>query len=201
MPYIVALSGGIASGKTTVANLFAQLGVPVVDADIIARQLVEPRSLALQHLISHFGSQILLPSGELNRAKLREIIFRSDKERQWLNQYLHPLIQQETQRQISQLNAPYVLWVVPLLIENNLQSLANRIVIIDTPEEIQQNRLQLRDNIDKNLAKNMILSQTTNEKRLSYADDIINNNNQIADLKVQVENLHNMYLKLSQKFD
>lgn len=201
MPYIVALSGGIASGKTTVANLFAQLGVPVVDADIIARQLVEPSSLALQHLISHFGSQILLPSGELNRAKLREIIFRSDKERQWLNQYLHPLIQQETQRQISQLNAPYVLWVVPLLIENNLQSLANRIVIIDTPEEIQQNRLQLRDNIDKNLAKNMILSQTTNEKRLSYADDIINNNNQIADLKVQVENLHNMYLKLSQKFD
>lgn len=201
MPYIVALSGGIASGKTTVANLFAQLGVPVVDADIIARQLVEPGSLALQHLISHFGSQILLPSGELNRAKLREIIFRSDKERQWLNQYLHPLIQQETQRQISQLNAPYVLWVVPLLIENNLQSLANRIVIIDTPEEIQQNRLQLRDNIDKNLARNMILSQTTNEKRLSYADDIINNNNQIADLKVQVENLHNMYLKLSQKFD
>lgn len=201
MPYIVALSGGIASGKTTVANLFAQLGVPVVDADIIARQLVEPSSLALQHLISHFGSQILLPSGELNRAKLREIIFRSNKERQWLNQYLHPLIQQETQRQISQLNAPYVLWVVPLLIENNLQSLANRIVIIDTPEEIQQNRLQLRDNIDKNLAKNMILSQTTNEKRLSYADDIINNNNQIADLKVQVENLHNMYLKLSQKFD
>lgn len=201
MPYIVALSGGIASGKTTVANLFAQLGVPVVDADIIARQLVEPGSLALQYLISHFGSQILLPSGELNRAKLREIIFRSDKERQWLNQYLHPLIQQETQRQIRQLNAPYVLWVVPLLIENNLQSLANRIVIIDTPEEIQQNRLQLRDNIDKNLAKNMILSQTTNEKRLSYADDIINNNNQIADLKVQVENLHNMYLKLSQKFD
>lgn len=198
MPYIVALSGGVASGKSTVANLFAQLGVPIIDADIIARQVVKKGSLALQKIVDHFGDGVLLPSGELNRTQLREIIFNNEDERMWLNQCLHPLIQQETQQQITQSKAPYIIWVVPLLIENNLQANANRILIIDTPPEVQINRLRRRDNIDENLAKNMLLSQIDNIERISYADDIITNKTEASALVSQVNDLHKKYLTLSQ---
>lgn len=198
MPYIVALSGGVASGKSTVANLFAQLGVPIIDADIIARQVVKKGSLALQKIVDHFGDEVLLPSGELNRSQLREIIFNNEDERMWLNQCLHPLIQQETQQQITQSKAPYIIWVVPLLIENNLQANANRILIIDTPPEVQINRLRRRDNIDENLAKNMLLSQINNIERISYADDIITNKTEASALVSQVNDLHKKYLTLSQ---
>lgn len=198
MPYIVALSGGVASGKSTVANLFAQLGVPIIDADIIARQVVKKGSLALQKIVDHFGDEVLLPSGELNRSQLREIIFNHEDERMWLNQCLHPLIQQETQQQITQSKAPYIIWVVPLLIENNLQANANRILIIDTPPEVQINRLRRRDNIDENLAKNMLLSQINNIERISYADDIITNKTEASALVSQVNDLHKKYLTLSQ---
>lgn len=198
MPYIVALSGGVASGKSTVANLFAQLGVPIIDADIIARQVVEKGTPALAKIIDHFGKDVLLPSGELNRTKLRNIIFNDPHQRAWLNELLHPIIQQQTDKQIKRYNSPYILWVVPLLIENNLQKQADRILIIDTHADIQLKRLQNRDNIDKNLAKNMLSSQITNEQRLHYADDIIvNNNTQSNTLASQVLDLHKKYLKLS----
>lgn len=201
MAYIVALSGGIASGKTTVANLFAQRGVPIVDADIIARQVVEKGSLTLATLAQHFGQHILTPCGELNRSKLRDIIFQDPNERMWLNHYLHPIIHAETEKQLSQITYPYVIWVVPLLIENNLHLRANRVLIIDTPTEVQIARLQKRDNIDENLAKNMLLSQASNDERISYADDIIVNNGQISALSSQIEQLHSKYLKLSQNSD
>lgn len=199
MPYIVALTGGIASGKTTIANLFAQLGVPIIDADMIARQVVKPDTPAYQHIVAHFGQHIVLPSRELNRAKLRNIIFNYPEQRLWLNQYLHPIIQSETQQQIMQFHTPYVIWVVPLLIENQWHKYADRILIIETSQQVQLERLQKRDKIDKNLAKNMISSQITSEDRRRYADDIIINDDQTADLSQQVTQLHKQYLKLSQK--
>ncbi|MBX4133098.1 dephospho-CoA kinase [Frischella sp. Ac48] len=199
MPYIVALTGGIASGKTTIANLFAQLGVPIIDADMIARQVVKPDTPAYQHIVAHFGQHIVLPSRELNRAKLRNIIFNYPEQRSWLNQYLHPIIQSETQQQIMQFHTPYVIWVVPLLIENQWHKYADRILIIETSQQVQLERLQKRDKIDKNLAKNMISSQITSEDRRRYADDIIINDDQTADLSQQVTQLHKQYLKLSQK--
>lgn len=199
MPYIVALTGGIASGKTTIANLFAQLGVPIIDTDVIARQVVEPNTTAYHNIIAHFGSHIVLPSQQLDRAKLREIIFKHPQERLWLNHYLHPIILTETKKQIMQYNTPYVIWVVPLLIENNWHIYANRTLIIETPEQIQLKRLQKRDNIDEVLAKNMISSQITNEDRRCYADDIIINDHQTNDLSQQVMQLHQQYLKLLQE--
>ncbi len=118
MGYTVALTGGIGSGKSTVADAFAQLGVKVIDADVIARQVVEPGTPALQAIVGHFGPQMIAPDGTLNRRLLREKIFCSRGGKAWLNALLHPLIQQETRRQMQAATSPYLLWVVPLLVEN-----------------------------------------------------------------------------------
>lgn len=120
MRYIVALTGGIGSGKSTVANAFADLGINVIDADIIARQVVEPGAPALHAIADHFGANMIAADGTLQRRALRERIFANPEEKNWLNALLHPLIQQETQHQIQQATSPYVLWVVPLLVENSL---------------------------------------------------------------------------------
>ncbi|MWN32659.1 MULTISPECIES: dephospho-CoA kinase [unclassified Gilliamella] len=194
MPYVVALSGGIASGKSTIANLFNKLGVPIIDADIIARQVVQVGSDAFNQIVQHFSQEILLANGELDRSQLREIIFNNDHERLWLNHLLHPIIQQETQKQITMQKSTYVIWVVPLLVENNLHTLADRVLIIDTPVSLQLARLVKRDNISESLAKKMILSQVSLQKRLSYADDIIVNEGDFASLTTQVDQLHQQYL-------
>lgn len=194
MPYVVALSGGVASGKSTIANLFAQLGVPIIDADIIARQVVEVGTDALAQIVKHFSSEILLPNGELDRSQLREIIFNNDHERLWLNNLLHPIIHQITQKQIAKQTAPYVIWVVPLLIENNLHQLADRVLMVDVPETLQMERLIYRDKISESLAKRMIRTQVPLAERLSYADDIIVNNGNLASLSEQVNKLHQQYL-------
>ncbi|XKM13127.1 dephospho-CoA kinase [Orbaceae bacterium ac157xtp] len=197
MPYIVALSGGIASGKSTVANLFAELGVPIIDADVIAKEVVQKGMPALEQIHQHFGDSILLPDGNLNRAMLRNLVFTNDNERLWLNQLLHPIIQAKTDELIKQSCANYILWVVPLLIENNLHQLANRVLIVDVDPKIQLQRVMQRDNIDENLAKNMLSSQLSREERLRYADDIIVNNVCLDKLKHDVNQLHNHYLQLA----
>lgn len=198
MAYVVALSGGIASGKTTVANLFAKLGVPIIDADLIARQVVAPNTQALTEIVHHFSNEILLPHGELDRSQLREIIFHNEHERLWLNNLLHPLIQQETEKQLAaQIDAPYLLWVIPLLIENNLTHLADRVLVIEVSPEVQLERLILRDHVDPMLAMKMVQAQTSNQKRLACADNIIKNEGNLADLTAQVEALHHYYLNCS----
>lgn len=194
MSYIVALSGGIASGKSTIAHLFAQLGVPIIDADIIARQVVEVGTPALEQITQHFSQEILLENGELDRSQLREIIFNNDHERLWLNNLLHPIIAQETQKQFAKQTKPYVIWVVPLLIENNLHQLADRILMIDIPEALQLERLINRDRISESLAKKMIATQVCSTDRLAFADDIIVNDGDLVSLKIQVDNLHKQYL-------
>lgn len=195
MPYIVALSGGIASGKSTIANLFAQLGVPIIDADVIAKQVVQIGTDAYKQIVKHFSQEILLPNNELDRCQLREIIFNNDHERLWLNNLLHPIIQEQTQIQIAQQTTAYVIWVVPLLVENNLHHYADKVLMVDTPEQLQLERLIQRDNIDKLLAQKMISSQISSQKRLTYADDIIVNNGDLTLLTAQVNKLHQQYLK------
>lgn len=197
MSYIVALTGGIGSGKSTVANAFARLGVPLIDADIIARQVVEPATPALSALAERFGKQIIQPDGSLNRSRLREIIFSNGKDKQWVNQLLHPIIQAETQRLIEAASTPYVLWVVPLLIENGLQGRANRVLVVDVSEDVQLARTISRDGVNRQQAASIIAAQASRQQRLDSADDIIDNNGGPETIEPRVASLHSRYLELA----
>ncbi|MTC44121.1 dephospho-CoA kinase [Providencia sp. wls1921] len=197
MSYIVALTGGIGSGKTTVANEFAKLGVPLVDADIIARQVVEPNTPALISIQQHFGQNVLNHDGTLNRGFLRSVVFSEPKEKAWLNALLHPLIQQETQKQLQQVNYPYVLWVVPLLIENKISHLADRVLVVDVTREEQIERTIKRDDTNLEHVINILNAQASREERLSYADDIITNHTNNTELPNRVAELHKQYLALA----
>lgn len=197
MSYIVALTGGIGSGKTTVANEFAKLGVPLVDADIIARQVVEPNTPALISIQQHFGQNVLNHDGTLNRGFLRSVVFSEPKEKAWLNALLHPLIQQETQKQLQQVNYPYVLWVVPLLIENKISHLADRVLVVDVTREEQIERTIRRDDTNLEHVINILNAQASREERLSYADDIITNHTNNTELPNRVAELHKQYLALA----
>ncbi|WP_047681799.1 MULTISPECIES: dephospho-CoA kinase [Xenorhabdus] len=195
MNYIVALTGGIGSGKTTISNVFSSLGVPLVDADIIAREVVTLGSPALQAISEYFGSDILLPDGSLNRTALRQKIFSAPEEKQWLNSLLHPLIHAETQQQLNQVSYPYVIWVVPLLIENNLTHLADRILVVDVPPEIQISRTITRDGISREQVENILAAQASRQERLEKADDVILNDQKKQDLTARIIELHQKYLK------
>jgi len=197
MSYIVALTGGIGSGKSTVANAFARLGVTLVDADVIARQVVEPATPALKALAEKFGRQILQPDGALNRSRLREIIFSDSAAKAWVNQLLHPAIQAETQRLIKDATTPYVLWVVPLLIENGLQTRANRVLVVDVNQDVQLARTISRDGVSRQQAENIIAAQVPRQQRLDCADDIIDNNGGPETIEPRVASLHSHYLELA----
>lgn len=205
MKYIVALTGGIASGKTTVANAFAELAVDIVDADIIARQVVAIGSYGLEQIVARHGNKILLEDGTLNRAKLREIVFSSksstdntdNNEQKWLNALLHPLIREETRRQIERSQTDYVLWVVPLLFENKLQSESNRVLVVDVDPILQISRATKRDNVQEEQVQSIINAQVTRETRLRYADDIIKGDLERDELKHKVAELHQKYIQLA----
>lgn len=197
MTYIVALTGGIGSGKSTVANEFAKYGIPIVDADIIARQVVEPDTPALAAIHRHFGDVVMNHDGSLNRAVLRQRVFSSPDEKAWLNALLHPLIHAETRRQWQAANGPYLLWVVPLLVENGLQSLAQRVVVVDVDRDTQLARLLARDQVNRQQAENILAAQATREQRLACADDIIDNSGRPDDWVAQVAALHQRYLELA----
>ena len=169
MRYIVALTGGIGSGKSTVANAFANLGINVIDADIIARQVVEPGAPALHAIADHFGANMIAADGTLQRRALRERIFANPEEKNWLNALLHPLIQQETQHQIQQATSPYVLWVVPLLVENSLYKKANRVLVVDVSPETQLKRTMQRDDVTREHVEQILAAQATREARLAVA--------------------------------
>ena len=203
MTYVVGLTGGIGSGKSTVADLFTELKVPLIDADIVARQVVEKGSPLLAKIAEHFGESVLNAEGELNRARLRQIVFADEKEKNWLNNLLHPVIREEMIRQIRQANTPYVLFVVPLLIENKLTDLCDRVLVIDVSPEIQLERVTKRDQSKIETVKNIMAAQVSREERLNYADDVVENNRpleqSLPEIKTQVKKLHRLYLELAEK--
>lgn len=199
MAYTVALTGGVGSGKSTVADAFAHLGVTVIDADIIARQVVEPGTPALSAIIDRFGSAICLPDGTLNRRALREKIFAHAEDKAWLNALLHPLIGQQTRQEIAQATSDYVLWVVPLLVENQLHKNADRILVVDVTPDTQLRRTMLRDNVPRELAEKMLAAQASREARLAIADDVIDNNGAPEAIVSDVARLHQRYLALAKQ--
>lgn len=195
--YIVALTGGIGSGKSTVANAFSALGVPLVDADVIARKLVEPDSLALSGIVHHFGAPVLKTDGSLDRSALRALIFSNPEEKGWLNCFLHPLIQWQTKQQLRSICAPYALWVVPLLIENNLQQYANRVLLVDVDREVQIARTLNRDDVSRKQVENILASQFSRQRRLAHVNDIIDNSGRPEEIIEYVAILHRRYIALS----
>ncbi|MEX0492042.1 dephospho-CoA kinase [Raoultella terrigena] len=197
MRYTVALTGGIGSGKSTVADAFSHLGVNVIDADVIARQVVEPGTPALLAITARFGQQMINDDGTLNRRSLRERIFAHTEDKTWLNALLHPLIQQETRRQMQAASSPYVLWVVPLLVENNLVANADRVLVVDVAKETQIARTILRDRVSREHAERILAAQATREQRLAAADDVIENMGPPDAIASDVARLHEKYLMLA----
>ena len=196
--FSVGLTGGIAAGKTTLSDQFAELGVPIIDTDIISRKLLEPGEPGFDQVCEHFGDSIVGADNRIDRVKLREIVFSSPDEKSWLETILHPLIYRRCHELILQhATADYVLVVVPLLFETNFQPLVDRILVIDCPPEVQLQRLLLRDHIDEALALKMLAQQMSNSGRLARAHDIVDNSDNAADLESQVRALHQLYLQLS----
>lgn len=191
---IVGLTGGIASGKTTVANLFIALGIDIVDADIVAREVVAPGTPALDEIKQYFGKSVIHQDGSLNRTVLRDIIFSDESAKTWLNQLMHPLIRQTISEQLANTTSPYAILVAPLLLENNMQSMVSRVLVIDAPEHSQIERTMARDNSSEEQAKAIISSQFTRQQRLELADDVIKNNGMINNLTDDVKKLHDSYL-------
>ncbi|WP_318499372.1 dephospho-CoA kinase [Photobacterium leiognathi] len=199
MSLVIGLTGGIGSGKTTVANLFADTyGIDIIDADIVAREVVEPNTFGLNAIVEKCGKEILLEDGTLHRAKLRDAIFSQPELKTWLNNLLHPLIREKMQQDINQSQSPYCLLVVPLMVENNLQTMTHRLLVVDVDEQVQIQRTQQRDNVSIEQIKNILASQASREQRLDAADDVITNNGDNKALISQVEQLHLQYLKMSQ---
>lgn len=193
--YVVAITGGIGSGKTTVANQFAELGIEVVDADVIAREVVEPGTPALAAIADHFGSEVIAPDGQLNRRRLRERVFTDPQAKGWLNALLHPLIRTEMQRQCAAARSPYCLLVVPLLVENRLTALANRVLVIDVDEATQIERTCRRDGVSREQAQAILAAQASRAERLAAADDVLDNQNGTPEaIKSRILALHETYL-------
>ncbi|WP_416306109.1 dephospho-CoA kinase [Neptunicella sp. SCSIO 80796] len=195
--FIIGLTGGIGSGKTTVANLFARQGIEIIDADVLAREVVMPGSDGLKAIYVHFGDKILLDDGSLDRKQLRNLVFSHPEEKQWLDTLLHPQIRQLMISRSAQALSPYAILVVPLLLENNLTNLINRVLVVDAQESLQQQRTAARDNVSIEQVDQIMTTQLSRQDRLSRADDIINNNGDIVSLQQQVDKLHQDYLILA----
>ncbi|MFY0642076.1 MAG: dephospho-CoA kinase [Bermanella sp.] len=196
---VIGITGGIGSGKTAVTNEFAKLGIDVVDADIAARTVVAKGSFGLEQIKQHFGENIVLEDGSLNRAKLREIIFKDADAKKWLEQLTHPLIRQEIISGLQHSKSPYTILVSPLLIESGQNELVNRVLVVDVTVELQLQRTCERDNNPPAQVESIIASQLDRDKRLSFADDIIVNNQTLEHLQQQVAQLNQQYLRLSEK--
>jgi dephospho-CoA kinase len=195
---IIGLTGGIGSGKTTLTDFFSQLGVEIIDADIIAREVVEVGSPALIEIAKYFGDDYLLSDGKLNRILLRNRIFSNEVDKCWLNKLLHPLIRSNIVRQTKAAASTYCILVAPLLIENNLNVLVDRVLVVDVHEKTQLNRAMLRDNNSEEEIKAIIASQTSRTSRLQVANDIINNDkSSLSEIKAAVFDLDKKYLALT----
>ncbi len=196
-PLRIGLTGGVASGKSTVADLFAREGVPIIDTDVIAREVVEPGRPALAEIVQEFGRGILDEQGQLHRRRLRNLVFQDDKRRQTLERILHPRIREETRLRAATAGGPYQVIVVPLLAESPMKAEMDRILVVDVSEETQLERLLQRDAESELQARRMIAAQASREDRLAIADDVIDNSGTLEATADQVQRLHRKYLELA----
>ncbi len=197
MPYTVGLTGGIASGKSAVAGCFAELGIEVVDADQVAREVVAPNSRGLAEVVARFGPAMLTAEGELDRRRMREHVFRDAAERIALERILHPLIRTRLLELRDAVRSPYGVLMVPLMIKLGLRDAVQRVLVVDVAPALQRKRLVERDRIAPELAEQMLAAQDSRESRLAAADDILTNQVPLRDLPVLVARLHEGYLRLA----
>ena len=194
MALIVGITGGIGSGKSAVTQRFEALGITVVDADLAARVIVEPGTPALTAIADHFGADIIQSDGTLDRATLRQRVFAQDSERLWLERLTHPLIGQEILDQITASSSPYTILSSPLLLETSQKALADCVVVVDVPQELQLARTMARDDNDEAQVKRIMAAQMPREERLDLADIVIDNSRSLAELDDLVEELHKEFL-------
>ena len=197
----VGLTGGIGSGKSTAAQRFEQLGVPIVDADVIARNVVEPGKPALEEVIATFGEKVVNSDGELDRTELRKIVFEKKEHKALLESILHPRIYDEILQQLDHLSAPYCIVVIPLLAESKRIYPLDRVLVIDLPHALQLERTSARDQQSEEKIDKIIQSQSSREKRLSLADDIVENSGTVELLHERIDSLHQKYTKLAHHFE
>jgi dephospho-CoA kinase len=195
--FVVGITGGIGSGKSAVSDRLAEKNIPVIDADIVAREVVMPGKPALAAIVKRFGSDILLEDGSLNRARLRTIVFASEKERNWLEQLLHPQIRDSILEKLETLSADYAVLSSPLLLETDQHLLVNHIVVVDTTEELQIARTTVRDNNSEAQVRAIIAAQMPREERLSKADTVLQNTGDRTELDATVATLHKKLLTLA----
>ena len=194
--FTVGITGGIGSGKSAVADYFSGQGICIVDADIVARVVVEPGTKALTAITERFGNDILT-NGQLDRRKLRTIIFAAADERQWLENLLHPLIEQQIIDQLGQATSRYAVLVSPLMLEIGQQVLVDRVLVVDVPEHIQIERTMTRDQMTEEQTRQILNSQISREQRLARAHDVVDNSGSLAQLHQYLEPLHQRYLRLA----
>jgi len=192
-PLRIGLTGGIASGKSVVADMFAELGVPVIDTDLIAREVVQPGQPALDEIRARFGETVIDPAGNLDRAALRKLIFSDEDARLDLEAIVHPRIGAETRRQADAADGDYQLIVVPLLVGSPLVQFVDRILVVDCQEDTQIRRLLERDTETLEQARRILAAQSSREQRLAIADDAINNDHSLAHVRNQVADLDRKY--------
>jgi dephospho-CoA kinase len=198
-PLRIGLTGGIASGKSTVTQRFAELGVPVIDADIASRTVVEPGKPGLSQLVLRFGEGVLDAEGRLDRPALRALIFNDSSARHALDGILHPLIRAEMEHAAADVQGPYVLMAIPLLVEGgNAHERVDRVLVVDVDEALQIRRLQARDGSSAEQARAILASQASRAARLGEADDVLLNTGSVAELRQAVDRLHEQYLHLAQ---
>lgn len=196
MKLIVGVTGGIGSGKTAVTDFFASKGITIVDADIAARVVVEPGQPVLAAIAERHGKDVLLKDGSLNRRNLRNIIFKDDAERIWLEKLLHPLIREEIILELNQATSNFVVFVSPLMIETSQQELVDRLLVVDVSVETQIARCTQRDNMSREQAETIIGKQSSREDKLAVADDVVDNEGSLEALHQQLEELYLRYLEL-----
>jgi dephospho-CoA kinase len=195
----IGLTGGIASGKSTVSQRFLELGVPVIDADLAARAVVEPGTPGLALVANRFGPSVLDANGNLDRAALRNLIFKDPAARKALDAILHPLIRAAMEKQAENVPGPYLVMVIPLLVESgNARDRVDRVLVVDVDEAVQLQRVQARDGSSPEQAGAILAAQSSRSGRLAAADDVLPNSMTVADLRQAVDNLHQKYLQIAQ---
>jgi dephospho-CoA kinase len=193
----IGLTGGIASGKSTVEQRFVELGVPVINADDSSRAVVERGRPGLAAVVARFGAGILTPEGDLDRRALRSLIFSDTGRRKELEAMLHPLIRDDMDRRSAEATGPYVILSIPLLVESNARGPWDRILVVDTDESLQLARLVSRDAVSEAEARATLAAQASRAERLAAADDVLENLGSVADLRQAVDRLHRRYLELA----